>query len=110
MGERYRRAEEGQPDGGLALMNVTETTEYSKRERDSSNEIIRYDARRGDREYAQAAWHALKAGHGRRVMGLLMRDAGEFTQAAEDWLSAAACFHLATDHKGLWTGIEKVRE
>jgi hypothetical protein len=91
-------------------MTTTINTEYRTLERESSNDLIRHDARRGDGKYAEAAWHALQAGHGRRRMGILKRDAGEFTYAAEDWLSASACFYLATNPNLLRAGIEKVRE
>jgi hypothetical protein len=91
-------------------MTAIGPSEYRKLELDSSNDIIRHDARRSDRKYAEAAWHALQAGHGRRLMGILMRDAGQFTRAAEDWLSASACFYLATAPHLLRSGLEKVRE
>jgi hypothetical protein len=90
-------------------MTATDTTEYRKLELDSSNDIIRHDARRSDRKYAEAAWHALQAGLGRQRMGQMMFDAGDFTQAAADWLSAAACFDLATDPQRMQELLARVQ-
>jgi hypothetical protein len=46
--------------------------------------------------YEVAAYAALQAGIERERMGRMMIEAGEVVFAAEDWLSAAACFLLAT--------------
>ncbi len=80
-------------------MTATETSEYRKLELDSSNDLIRHDARRSDRKYPEAALHARQAGLARLRMGQMMFDVGQFVSAAEDWLSAAACFYLANDLK-----------
>jgi tetratricopeptide (TPR) repeat protein len=91
-------------------MTTTVSMEYRTLERETSNDLIRHDARRGDGEYAEAAWHALRAARGRRRMGALMRDEGEFAWAVADWLAASACFFLATQPDLMSLGLEKVRE
>lgn len=78
-------------------MTATTPPEYRQLERESSNDLIRHDARRGDGKYPEAAWHALQAGLARYRMGQIMSESGEYVFATEDWLSAAACFYLATD-------------
>jgi hypothetical protein len=78
-------------------VSITDNPEYRKLRLDSSNDLIRHDARRGDGEYEQAALHARQAGLARQQMAAMAFAAGEYVRAASDWLSAAACFHLATD-------------
>ena len=53
-------------------MTTTTTPEYLKLELDSSNDIIRHDARRSDRKYPEAALHARDAGLARLQMGQMM--------------------------------------
>jgi hypothetical protein len=91
-------------------MNATMSPEYRQLELDSSNDIIRHDARRSDRKYEEAAIHARQAGTARARMGQMMFDEGQFVYAAEDWLSAAACFYLATHIGLLAASIERVRK
>jgi tetratricopeptide (TPR) repeat protein len=91
-------------------MTATETPEYRKLALDSSNDMIRHDARRGDGMYVEAAWHIFQAGIARARMGTIMFDAGQFARAAEDWLSAGACFYLAPSLRGLRTCVEHVRQ
>lgn len=90
-------------------MNATVSPEYLKLERDSSNDIIRHDARRGDRKYPEAAVHARNAGLARLGMGEIMFDAGDFPQAAADWLSASACFYLASDVERMREALDRAR-
>jgi tetratricopeptide (TPR) repeat protein len=91
-------------------MTATETSDYRKLELDSSNDIIRHDARRGDRKYAEAALHIRNAGFGRLRMGEMMSDTGQVAYAAEDWLSAAACFYLVPDLERLREATDRVRK
>ncbi len=91
-------------------MTTTNTPEYRKLELESSNDIIRHDARRSDRKYAAAALHARAAGTARLRMGQIMFDASDFTQAAADWLAAAACFHLATDPKRMRDALDRAQQ
>src|ERR1700674_3025743 len=91
-------------------MTATETPEYRKLALDSSNDMIRHDARRGCGEYAGAALYISEAGSGRLRMGQIMLDAGDFPRAAADWLSAAACFYLATDLERMKECVERVRQ
>lgn len=84
-------------------MTALETPEYRKLALDSSNEMMDHDGDRGLGRYAKAARHIREAGFGRLRMGQIMFDAGEFVHAAEDWLSAAACFYLVPD-------LERMRE
>lgn len=91
-------------------MNTTTTAEYRKLRLDSSNDMIEHDADRTLGRYPKAAWHILQAGIARVRMGQMMFDAGNFTQAAADWLSAAACFDLATDPKRMRETLDRVRQ
>jgi hypothetical protein len=91
-------------------MTGTTPTEYHTLALDSSNEMMAHDSRRVLGRYAEAAWHAFRAGDGRRRMGVLMRQANNFTRAAADWLSASACFCLATNPGLSRIGLMKVRE
>lgn len=90
-------------------MTATETPEYGKLRIDSSNDMIRYDARWGDREYEQAAWHIRQAGFARQRMGQIAYDDGRFDRAAADWLSAAACFYLVPDLSRMRECVDLVR-
>ncbi len=89
-------------------MTVTQSPEYRTLQRDSSNDILRHDARRGDGELALAVVHARKAGSARLRMGDLAKAAGDYARAATDWLSAGACFYLAADLTGLEEAVQKV--
>jgi tetratricopeptide (TPR) repeat protein len=91
-------------------MTVIETPEYRKLALDSSNDMIRHDSRRGCGEYADAALYMRKAGDARARMGQIMFDEGQFVYAAEDWLSAAACFYLATDPDRMKEYFERVKK
>ena len=91
-------------------MTATATPEYRKLELESSNDIIRHDARRSDRKYPEAALHAREAGLARVRMGQMMFDAGDFPQAVADWLSAAACFYLATDPMRMREALNRVQK
>ena len=91
-------------------MPATMTDEYRQLGYDTSNDMIRYDSRRGIGEYAQAALHIRNAGFGRLRMGQMMHDAGEFVLAAENWLSAAACFLLATDPKEMQETLARAQQ
>lgn len=91
-------------------MTATETPEYHKLSLDSSNDMIEYDASRALGRYPNAALHIRDAGIGRLRMGQMMFDAGEFAHAAEDWLSAAACFCLVPDLKRMNDTTELVRK
>jgi hypothetical protein len=91
-------------------MTATDNTEYRTLERESSNDLIRHDARRGDGKYAEAAWHALQAGHGRVRMGQIMSEAENAVEAAADWLSAAACFYLATDPTQMRAALDRAQQ
>jgi len=90
-------------------MSVTETPEYRQLALDSSNDMMRYDALRGAGEYEQAALYIRNAGLARARMAQIMLGIGEFEPAAEDWLSAAACFKLATDAPRMRDSIEQAR-
>lgn len=91
-------------------MSATTSSEYRKLALDSSNEMMDHDAERALGRYPLAAWHMLQAGKLRVQMGQMMFDAGQFTQAAADWLSAAACFYLATDLERMREAFERVRK
>ncbi len=90
---------------------ITEVpSDYRTLALDSSNEMLAYDSRWVLGRYSEAAWHALQAGHGRRRMGSRMRDEGQFAQAASDWLAAAACYLMATQHSLALTELANVHE
>ena len=91
-------------------MTTTMTEEYRQLGYDTSNDMIRHDARRTDRKYEEAALHIRDAGLGRLRMGQMMYDAGEFALAVEDWLSAAACFYLVPDLERMNDATELVRK
>lgn len=91
-------------------MTGTVPSEYRDLALDSSNEMMEYDSRWVLGRYPEAAWHILRAGIARVRMGQMMFDTGEFVLAAEDWLSAAACFYLATDLERMRDAFERVRE
>jgi hypothetical protein len=74
----------------------TKGREYRDLELETSNHLMDHDSRQGLGRYEEAAYHALQAGSGRVRMGQLCWEAGEHAEAAEDWLSAAACCILAT--------------
>ncbi len=98
------------PHGEITLVTPVVTDEYRQLGYETSNDMIRHDTRRLYGEYEESALHIRLAGIGRARMGKMMYDAGQYTQAAEDWLAAAACFYLASDGGQLKTGIELVRE
>lgn len=91
-------------------MPVTATPEYRALQRDTSNDIIRHDTRRGDGEFTAAATHARRAGIGRRRMAELAVAAGEYPRAAADWLSAAACYLLCDDGGAMAECVARARE
>ncbi|QJW96200.1 tetratricopeptide repeat protein [Frigoriglobus tundricola] len=91
-------------------MNAATNAEYRKLALDSSNDMIDHDADRGLGRYPKAAWHMLQAGITRVRMGQMMFDAQEFVWAAEDWLSASACFYLATDLDRMRATFDRVRK
>ena len=91
-------------------MTGTIPSEYRDLALDSSNEMMAYDSRWVLGRYAEAAWHILQAGHGRLRMGQMMFDVGDLTQAAADWLSAAACFDLATDPKRMREALDRAQQ
>ncbi|MBN9121901.1 MAG: hypothetical protein J0I06_22630 [Planctomycetes bacterium] len=91
-------------------MNAATNAEYRKLGLDSSNAMIEHDADRTLGRYPKAAWHILRAGLVRAQMGQMMSDDGNFTQAAADWLSAAACFDLATDPTRMREALDRVRK
>jgi tetratricopeptide (TPR) repeat protein len=98
------------PDGGVALVNATANSEYRKLELDSSNDMMDHDADRTLGRYAKAALHMRDAGLMRLRMGQMMFDANDYAQAAADWLSAAACFYLATDSKRMQDALDRARK
>jgi hypothetical protein len=77
-------------------MTETKAREYHDLELESSNELLEHDSRLLLGRYEEAAYHALQAGRCRARMGQLCFEAEEYAEATEDWLSAAACFLLAT--------------
>ncbi|HUY34805.1 MAG TPA: hypothetical protein VMV69_18815 [Pirellulales bacterium] len=70
--------------------------DYHELELESSNDLVDHDSRRVLGRFAEAASHALQAGARRERMGRISLDTGRHADAAEDWLSAASCFLLAT--------------
>lgn len=91
-------------------MSIIKRPEYRQLALDSSNDMIEHDASRGLGRYAQAAMFIRQAGIGRARMGKMMYHAGQFTRAAEDYLSAGACFYLVPDLLELRASIEIVRQ
>jgi len=91
-------------------VNVVTNLEYRRLELDSSNGIIEHDTDRGMRRYPEAALHARDAGLARLRMGEMMCAEGDFSQSAADWLSAAACFYLATDLTRMQEAFARVRK
>lgn len=85
------------------------TDEYRQLGYDTSNDMIRYDTFRGLGEDARAIIHIRNAGAGRIRMGQMMFDDGNFARAAADWLSAAACFHLATDLQQMRDAFDRAK-
>ncbi|MDY3560845.1 hypothetical protein R5W23_002094 [Gemmata sp. JC673] len=84
--------------------------EYRQLELDSSNDMMDADSRRALGRYVEAAWHHLQAGAARERMGQMMFDTGDRVRAAADWLSAAACFHLATNLQQMSEVLNRVHE
>lgn len=91
-------------------MTAARTPEYRKLALDSSNEMMDYDGDWVLGRYPKAALHIREAGFGRLRMGQIMFDAGDYTQAAADWLSAAACFYLVPDLERMRDAFERVRQ
>ncbi len=73
-------------------MTATQQQEYHDLERESSNYLLGHDSRRVLGRYEEAAYDALQAGRARARMGQIGFEAGAFTEAVEDWLSALECF------------------
>jgi hypothetical protein len=90
-------------------MTGTKSAEYRDLEHESSSRLLEHDSRRVLGRYEEAAYHALQAGTGRDRMGRLCFQAGEFAEAAEDWLSAVACFLLATANQQAAGVLELLR-
>ena len=91
-------------------MTTTMNTEYWKLALDSSNDMIEHDADRTLGRYPKAAWRILQAGLAREPHGQMMFETANFSQAAADWLSAAACFFLATDPKEMQESLARVQK
>ncbi|OYV88214.1 MAG: hypothetical protein B7Z73_08965 [Planctomycetia bacterium 21-64-5] len=85
------------------------TQRYRELERESSGMLLDHDSRRVLGRYEEAAFHALQAGRRRASMGKILFDAGDHVGAAEDWLSATACFMLATAEDQIRTLLDIVR-
>jgi hypothetical protein len=80
-------------------MTGTKARDYENLERESSSQLMEHDSRRVLGRYEEAAYAALQAGRSRTRMGYLCLEAEEYGEATEDWLSAVACFLLATATK-----------
>jgi hypothetical protein len=77
-------------------MTGASAREYRGLAYESSNLMLDRDSSQALGRYEEAALRALQAGRGRARMGQLRIDSGEYAEAVEDWLSAAACFFLST--------------
>jgi hypothetical protein len=77
-------------------MTGTTMQEYRHLELESSNHLMEHDSREVLGRYEEAAYNALQAGNERDRMGQLSFEAQEYSNAAADWLSATACYLLAT--------------
>jgi hypothetical protein len=73
-------------------MSAARDNDYRQLELDSSNLVMEWDGRSVLGRHKEAAHAVWRAGHLRRRMGELSVEAGDFARAAEDWLSAVACF------------------
>lgn len=91
-------------------MTRTDTSEYRDLALQSSNEMMEHDSRRVLGRYPQAALHIRNAGLGRLRMGQIMSDAGDFPQAAADWLCAGECFYLVPDLERMRACVERVQK
>ena len=91
------------------MTTIESTPGYKQLALDSSNDMIRYDSLWVQGDYSEAAWHVRRAGFARQQMGQIQFETGEFADAAEDWLSAAECFYLATELKKMQDCIERVQ-
>jgi len=91
-------------------MTGTQAAEYRELELQSSNLLLEADSRLVLSRYEEAAFHALQAGRSRARMGELNYKADEWAGAAEDWLSAAACFLRATAPQQAQTVLRLVQQ
>jgi hypothetical protein len=87
-------------------MTATTTDDFARLELESSNLLLQSDADRACGRYEAAADHALQGGVLRSRMGEISSHRGDFAGAGEDWLSAAACFLLATASEQASTTLE----
>lgn len=91
-------------------MILTITTEYRELAVASSNEMLAHDSRRILGRYVEAAQHAYQAGISRMRMAQLSHTSGDSLQAANDWLAATACFHLANAPDKMQEALAHLRE
>jgi hypothetical protein len=78
-------------------MIAIKDNDYRQLAIDSSNFMLDGDGQWVLGRYEEAAYAFGQAGHMRRCMGQITCAAENFALAAEDWLSATACFVQATD-------------
>jgi tetratricopeptide (TPR) repeat protein len=91
-------------------MTATKENDYRELESASSNLLMEWDGRWCLGRYEEATYAVWRAGRLRLRMGRLSFDAGNFTAAAEDWLSAAACFLEADAEERANEALQLVRE
>jgi tetratricopeptide (TPR) repeat protein len=84
--------------------------EYDDLTLKSSNLMLQGDSRKALGRYEETAQCYRQAGELRRSMGEAKYQCEDFELAAEDWLSAAACFVEATDAESARDLVLKVRE
>src|SRR3954447_21271755 len=77
-------------------MTDLRTPEYRHLALESSNHLMEHDSRTVLGRYEEAAHHALQAGILRERMGQLSYEVQDYKRATADWLSAVACYLLAT--------------
>ncbi len=80
------------------MMTLT-NPEYRQLARESSNQMLRYDAERLQGNFEEAGLAIWQAGQNRMKMADLGRQEGDVSRAAADLLSAAACFLQAGNLK-----------
>jgi hypothetical protein len=84
-------------------------TEYQRLALESSNLLMEWDGQWVLGRYEQAALAALQAGRLRAQMGAILRDAGDWEGAAEDFLSAADCFVKASHREEGQNALDQAR-